>query len=67
MTTDERLVQRGERLQRLTQTGRGTEMGTLLRTFWHPIAVARTIAAGTAIPVRVLGEDLMLYVSRLEI
>ena len=61
MTADERLAQRGERLQRLTQTGRGTEMGTLLRTFWHPIAVARTLAAGTAKPVRVLGEDLTLY------
>jgi 5,5'-dehydrodivanillate O-demethylase len=61
MTADERLAQRGERLGRLTQTGRGTEMGTLLRTFWHPIAVARAIAPGTAKPVCVLGEDLTLY------
>ena len=61
MNVDERIAQRGERLNRLTQTARGTEMGSLLRLFWHPIAVARELAPGAAKAVRVLGEDLTLY------
>ena len=35
-----------ERLKVLTQTGPDTEMGRLLRTFWHPDAVSR--ASGRA-------------------
>ena len=61
MNVDERIAQRGDRLNRLTQTSPGTEMGALLRLFWQPIAVARELAPGTAKAVRVLGEDLTLY------
>lgn len=36
-------------------------MGTLLRSFWHPVAIAASILPGTARPLRVLSEDLTLY------
>ncbi len=36
-------------------------MGTLLRKFWHPIALTDEVANGKARAVRVLGEDLTLY------
>jgi phenylpropionate dioxygenase-like ring-hydroxylating dioxygenase large terminal subunit len=52
---------RNELLQRLTQTTKDTEMGQLLRRFWHPIALSRDLAPGRAVPVRVLGEELTLY------
>jgi 5,5'-dehydrodivanillate O-demethylase len=50
-----------ERLKLLTQTGRDTEMGRLLRMFWQPVATAHSLKAGSARPLRVLGEDLTLY------
>jgi hypothetical protein len=50
-----------ERLKLLTQTGRDTEMGRLLRMFWQPVATSHSFAAGSARPLRVLGEDLTLY------
>ena len=50
-----------ERLRRLTETGRNTDMGKLLRTFWQPIATSQSIAVGNAKPIRVMGEDLTLY------
>ncbi len=44
----------------LVRVGRGTGMGELLRRYWHPIGLAAD--AGTAPrPVRVLGEDLILF------
>jgi 5,5'-dehydrodivanillate O-demethylase len=52
---------RGERLQQLTRTTPDSDMGKLLRTFWHPVAVARKQPVGRAQPLRVLGEDLTLY------
>jgi 5,5'-dehydrodivanillate O-demethylase len=52
---------RQELLRQLTQTAAGTLMGTLLRSFWQPIAVADSIAPGTARALRVLSEDLTLY------
>ncbi|RZS77178.1 aromatic ring-hydroxylating dioxygenase subunit alpha [Pigmentiphaga kullae] len=44
----------------LTQVGRGTPMGELLRRYWHPIGVS---ADASEVPrkVRVLGEDLILF------
>ena len=50
-----------QELHLLTETTRGTPMGTLLRRFWQPIAVADDLAAGAARGVRVMGEDLTLY------
>jgi hypothetical protein len=47
----------------LTDVGRGTPMGELLRRYWHPIGLA---ADATDIPrkVRALGEDLILFRDR---
>jgi nitrite reductase/ring-hydroxylating ferredoxin subunit len=47
----------------LTEVGRGTPMGELLRRYWHPIGL---VAEATDIPrkVRVLGEDLILFRDR---
>lgn len=50
-----------ERMAKLTQTGPGTDMGQLLRTFWHPIAVSDQLAPGSARPIRIMCEDLTLY------
>jgi 5,5'-dehydrodivanillate O-demethylase len=50
-----------ERLKLLTQTGPDTEMGRLLRTFWHPVAVSHSVKPGGARPLRVMSEDLTLY------
>ena len=60
MDEDRRLA-RAERLSLLTQIAKDTPMGRLLRTFWHPIATSARLAAGTALGVRVLGEELTLY------
>ncbi|MBX5468101.1 MAG: aromatic ring-hydroxylating dioxygenase subunit alpha [Firmicutes bacterium] len=45
----------------LTQVGRGTPMGELLRRYWHPIAAVTEFEETTIKPVRLLGEDLVLY------
>lgn len=45
---------------RLTEVGRGTPMGELLRRYWHPVGLSAD-AAGTPRPVRILGEDLILF------
>ncbi len=44
----------------LTEVGRRTPMGELLRRYWHPVGLA---ADATATPraLRVLGEDLILF------
>ncbi|MCL4721825.1 MAG: Rieske 2Fe-2S domain-containing protein, partial [Gammaproteobacteria bacterium] len=36
-------------------------MGELLRRYWFPVAVSSELAPGTALPVRLLGEDLVLF------
>src|SRR5258708_27799996 len=47
----------------LTEVGRSTPMGELLRRYWHPIGL---VADATDVPrkVRVLGEDLILFRDR---
>ena len=45
---------------RLTEVGRGTPMGELLRRYWHPVGLAGD-AAATPRQVRALGEDLILF------
>ena len=48
--------------QLLTRVGPGTPMGNLLRRHWMPVAgVAEFDAQNTHRPVRLLGEDLVLY------
>ncbi len=44
----------------LTEVGRGTPMGELLRRYWHPIGLA-SHAGDVPRPVRALGEDLILF------
>ena len=44
----------------LTEVGAGTPMGELLRRYWHPVGLAAD-AGATPRPVRVLGEDLILF------
>ena len=50
-----------ERLGLLHQCGRDTDMGRLLRLFWQPVGLSELLKAGSAKPVRILGEDLTLY------
>ena len=44
----------------LTCVERATPMGELLRRYWHPVGLASD-ATGRPKPVRVLGEDLILF------
>lgn len=48
-------------LQLLVQTAADTPMGRLLRSFWQPVALSDSLAAGQARALRVMGEDLTLY------
>ena len=45
----------------LTETAAGTPMGELLRRYWWPIAGASELDRPGTLPVRLLGEDLVLY------
>ncbi len=46
----------------LTQTDRGTPMGELMRRYWQPVALSEELPEGGApIPVKIMGEELVLY------
>jgi nitrite reductase/ring-hydroxylating ferredoxin subunit len=45
---------------RLTEVGRGTPMGELMRRYWHPVGLA-SYATDLPRQVRMLGEDLILF------
>ena len=45
----------------LTQVGPGTPMGALLRRYWMPVAGTSEFEAVTVKPLRLFGEDLVLY------
>ena len=47
--------------ERLTRVGPGTPMGELMRRYWQPVAVTADLNARPTRPVRILGEDLVLY------
>lgn len=47
--------------ERLTRIGPGTDMGNLLRRYWHPVAGVTEFAETRMKPVRFFGEDLLLY------
>jgi 5,5'-dehydrodivanillate O-demethylase oxygenase subunit len=51
---------------RLTEVGPGTPMGGLMRRYWHPVAAAAELADNPfrTKPVRILGEDLVLFRDR---
>lgn len=44
----------------LTEVGRGTPMGELLRRYWHPVGLSED-ATATPRLIRALGEDLILF------
>ena len=46
---------------RLTRIGPGTDMGEVLRRHWAPIAAVTEFETERVKPVRLLGEDLVLY------
>ena len=50
-----------EQNRALTDVGAGTRMGELLRRYWMPIAGVAELDPTPIKPVRLLGEDLVLY------
>src|SRR5439155_3756603 len=46
---------------RLTKVGPGTPMGNLLRRYWHPVGAVGELEKEPVQPVRLLGEDLVLF------
>ena len=50
-----------EENERLTSVGPGTPMGNLLRRYWHPIAASSQLDENPVKPVRVMGENLILF------
>lgn len=49
------------RNEMLTRIGPGTPMGDLLRRYWMPVAGASELDGNQVKPLRILGEDLVLY------
>jgi phenylpropionate dioxygenase-like ring-hydroxylating dioxygenase large terminal subunit len=45
---------------KLTEVGRGTPMGELLRRYWHPVGLSGD-AGATPRTVKILGEELILF------
>src|SRR5579871_1476622 len=50
-----------EEAEAFSQVGAGTPMGELLRRYWHPIAAVGDLDEDSVRPVRLLGEDLVLF------
>jgi len=50
-----------EKNEILTQVGAGTPMGDYLRRYWMPIGGASELDANPIKPIRLMGEDLVLY------
>lgn len=57
------MISREENL-RMSEVGPGTLMGTLLRRYWHPVAAVAELADSPIKPLRIMGEDLVLYRDR---
>src|SRR5262245_37339390 len=53
-----------EQNRALTEVGPGTRMGELLRRYWMPIAAVSELDDQPIKPVRLMGEDLVLYRDR---
>ncbi|MBV8537079.1 MAG: Rieske 2Fe-2S domain-containing protein, partial [Alphaproteobacteria bacterium] len=53
-----------EKNQLLTRIGPRTPMGHLLRRYWHPIAGETEFDSVSIKPIRLFGEDLVLYKDR---
>lgn len=50
-----------EKNKLLTEVGPGTQMGDYLRRYWHPVAGASEFDSKSVRPIRLFGEDLVLY------
>src|ERR1700751_510381 len=62
MIASRRLMLTQEENRLITQTGPGTPGGALMRCYWHPVALSDELPPGGApIPVRILGEELVLF------
>jgi len=46
---------------RLTRVGPGTPAGNLMRRYWHPVAAKAQLLERSVMPVRIFGEDLVLF------
>ena len=53
-------LSQGRHISELTEVGRGTPMGELLRRYWHPIGIAAD-AGTTPRRIMALGEELILF------
>jgi 5,5'-dehydrodivanillate O-demethylase len=53
-----------EENERLTRVGPGTPMGALMRRYWQPIAAVSQMETHSTRPVRLLGENLVLFKDR---
>lgn len=51
-----------EQNETLTRVGPGTPMGELMRRYWHPVAAKAQLLERKVMPVRIFGEDLVLFV-----
>ena len=47
--------------ERLTRVGPGTPMGELMRRYWIPVRPTAQLLEEEVMPVRILGEDLVLF------
>jgi nitrite reductase/ring-hydroxylating ferredoxin subunit len=45
----------------LTQTGKGTPCGELMRRYWQPAALSEELSADKPLPVQMFGEELILF------
>lgn len=45
----------------LTQTGRGTPCGDLMRRYWQPAALSEELSSDKPLPVQLFGEELILF------
>src|ERR1700730_18752493 len=45
----------------LTHVGPSTPCGELMRRYWHPITGSSHLSRKKVVPIRLLGEDLVLY------
>jgi 5,5'-dehydrodivanillate O-demethylase len=53
-----------EQNERMARVGPGTPTGELMRRYWQPIAASTQIKGYGTRPIRLLGEDLVLYRDR---
>ena len=50
-----------EENEMLTRIGPGTRMGALLRRYWWPVGFSELVGTKEPVPVRIMGEDLILF------